>query len=342
GLPPIRGTKSTSEASYLNNLYRQRAERAGIVYIDVWDGFVDEAGKFTTFGPDYEGQKRRLRSADGVFFTKYGARKLAHYVEREIRRYMSNRIVALPTSPVAPTPENGKPAERPLAGPVVPLTVTTSTTDELLGGSGAARVHSDAIASQVLVKGEPLSPQRGRADDYAWPPGSPPKVEPAAAPVTKAPAAVPAPAVAAVAPTKTAPPAATPSIAAPEPTAPADAAEASVEPKAGAGKTGGPKAVARPPQHPETREAAENARRRGRRAMCRVRTIRSAAAAFSACFARGGRPPPQPCTISITKAANRMTCTAPCRTLVRPEAKVTTLTASVSSRMTSLAPFNPK
>jgi len=232
----------------------------------VWDGFVDEAGKFTTFGPDYEGQNRRLRSADGVFFTKYGARKLAHYVEREIRRYMSNRIVALPTSPVAPTPENGKPAERPLAGPVVPLTVTTSTTDELLGGSGAARVHSDAIASQVLVKGEPLSPQRGRADDYAWPPGSPPKVEPAAAPVTKAPAAVPAPAVAAVAPTKTAPPMATPSIAAPEPTAPADAAEASVEPKAGAGKTGGPKTVARPPQHPETREAAEIARRRAERA----------------------------------------------------------------------------
>jgi hypothetical protein len=266
GLPPIRGTKSTAETSYLNNLYRQRAERAGVVYIDVWDGFVDEAGKFTTFGPDYEGQNRRLRSADGVFFTKYGARKLAHYVEREIRRYMSNRIVALPTSPVAPTPENGKPAERPLAGPVVPLTVTTSTTDELLGGSGAARVHSDAIASQVLVKGEPLSPQRGRADDYAWPPGSPPKVEPAAAPVTKAPAAVPAPAVAAVAPTKTAPPMATPSIAAPEPTAPADAAEASVEPKAGAGKTGGPKTVARPPQHPETREAAEIARRRAERA----------------------------------------------------------------------------
>ena len=63
GLPPIRGAKSTAEASYLDNLYRQRAERAGIVYIDVWDGFVDEGGKFTTFGPDYEGQKRRLRSA---------------------------------------------------------------------------------------------------------------------------------------------------------------------------------------------------------------------------------------------------------------------------------------
>ena len=91
GLPSIRGTRSTADAVYLNDLYRARAERAGVVYIDVWDGFVDEAGKYTTFGPDYEGQMRRLRSGDGIYFTKSGARKLAHYVEREIRRYMSNR-----------------------------------------------------------------------------------------------------------------------------------------------------------------------------------------------------------------------------------------------------------
>src|SRR5665213_1127690 len=75
GLPAIKGTKSTADAVYLNDLFRARAERAGAVYIDVWDGFVDEGGKFTTYGPDYEGQNRRLRSNDGVFFTTAGARK---------------------------------------------------------------------------------------------------------------------------------------------------------------------------------------------------------------------------------------------------------------------------
>ena len=239
GLPPIRGTKSTSEASYLNNLYRQRAERAGIVYIDVWDGFVDEAGKFTTFGPDYEGQKRRLRSADGVYFTKYGARKLAHYVEREIRRYMSNRIVALPSALAAPTTEPGKPAQRPLAGPVVPLTVTSSAGEDLLGGGTSSRVHGDATATQVLVKGESLSPQRGRADDFAWPPGSALRVEPAPAPApapvkkSETPAAptvaAVAPAAAPVAPAAVAKPA-VPAIAAPEPEA--GRSQAAVEPKA--------------------------------------------------------------------------------------------------------------
>jgi hypothetical protein len=47
GLPPIRGTRSTADVQYLNDLFRARAEAAGIVFVDVWDGFVDEAGKFT-------------------------------------------------------------------------------------------------------------------------------------------------------------------------------------------------------------------------------------------------------------------------------------------------------
>ena len=170
GLPSIRGPKSTADAVYLNDLYRARAEKAGAIYIDVWDGFVDEGGKFTTNGPDYEGQVRRLRSSDGVYFTKYGARKLAHYVERELRRYMGNRglQVSLPTGPIAPLPDDGKSAVRPLAGPVVPLTVTPGNSDELLGGSGTSSAHGDAIATRVLVKGEPVPAPSGRADDFVW------------------------------------------------------------------------------------------------------------------------------------------------------------------------------
>jgi len=168
GLPSIRGTKSTADAVYLNDLYRARAERAGVVYIDVWDGFVDEAGKYSNFGPDYEGQMRRLRSSDGVFFTKSGALKLAHYVDREIRRYMNSRAtpVALPSGSLAPVVPDGKPAARPVAGPVVPLTVTPSNSEELLGGAGNSSPHGDAIATRVLVKGEPVSAPPGRADDF--------------------------------------------------------------------------------------------------------------------------------------------------------------------------------
>jgi hypothetical protein len=188
GLPSIRGTRSTVDAVYLNDLFRARAERAGAVYIDVWDGFVDEAGKYSNFGPDFEGQVRRLRSGDGTYFTKYGARKLAHYVERELRRYMSNRAlqVSLPSGPVGPLPADGKSAARPLAGPVVPLTVTPGNSEELLGGSGTGSAHGDAVATSVLMKGEPVPAPPGRADDFVWPRGSDASV---AQPVAAVPAA---------------------------------------------------------------------------------------------------------------------------------------------------------
>jgi hypothetical protein len=219
GLPSIRGTKSTADAVYLNDLFRARAERDGAVYIDVWDGFVDEAGKYSSFGPDYEGQIRRLRSPDGVYFTKYGARKLAHYVEREIRRYMNKRgRVALPAGPLAPVPGGGKSAARPLAGPVVPLTVPPNNAEALAGGASTPSAHGDSLAAQVLVKGEPMDAPAGRADDFAWPPGSKankPKPVAAAEPKVSAPA-VPTPPTAAP-PTV---PSVAPPVAPPPPVAP--------------------------------------------------------------------------------------------------------------------------
>lgn len=255
GLPPIRGTKSTADTGYLNDLYRARAEKAGAVYVDVWDGFVDEEGKYTTSGPDYEGQVRRLRTGDGVYFTKYGARKLAHYVEREVRRYMANRgPIALPMGPVAPTLSDGKPAARPLAGPVVPLTTITGNNDELAGGI-AANARADASATAVLVKGDALAPAPGRADDFIWPPGSerPKPQPPVAAPA--APVQPAAPKAAAVTPPAATPapaavvPQAPASIAAPEPETkpaapkPVDVKPAAVEPKPPASQ---PRAVERP------------------------------------------------------------------------------------------------
>ena len=146
--------KSTADAVYLNDLYRARAERAGAVYIDVWDGFVDEGGKYSNFGPDYEGQMRRLRSNDGVFFTKYGALKLAHYVEREIRRYMNSRVtpVALPSGRSRRRRRWQSRRRGLLAGPVVPLTVDARQLRRIARRCRqqlpAWRCHRDACSGQ--------------------------------------------------------------------------------------------------------------------------------------------------------------------------------------------------
>jgi hypothetical protein len=173
GLPAIRGPKGTSDMLFLDSLFRDGAGKAGITYVDVWDGFVDEAGRFLQKGPDFEGQPRKLRSDDGVFFTKPGARKLAHYVEREITRVLAGRSapIALPTEPATPDANAvpGQPAPRPLAGPILPLVASSVGTDQLLGGPGSRPAAVDALAARTLVKGEALSPPAGRADDFVWP-----------------------------------------------------------------------------------------------------------------------------------------------------------------------------
>jgi uncharacterized protein len=175
GLPPLREDKSAPDIPFLNELYRSRADKAGIVFIDVWDGFVDEDGRYAQFGPDVEGQTRRLRTNDGVYFTNAGARKLAHYVEREIERWMSARAPVAKSIPqettVEPSALTGPSGlhARPLAGPTIPLYAETgSASDELLGGNAPQPV-ADALATKVLAKGETVRAPAGRADDFAWP-----------------------------------------------------------------------------------------------------------------------------------------------------------------------------
>jgi hypothetical protein len=173
GLPAIRGPKGISDMLFLNALYRDGAGKAGITYVDVWDGFVDEAGRFLMKGPDFEGQPRTLRSYDGVYFTKPGARKLAHYVDREITRLLAGRSgpIALPSEPATPDVNAvpGQPAPRPMAGPIVPLVAASINSDQLLGGPGSRPAAVDGLAARTLVKGEALAPPAGRADDFAWP-----------------------------------------------------------------------------------------------------------------------------------------------------------------------------
>jgi len=178
GLPPIRGTRSMSEMAFLNDIFRARAEKAGVTYVDVWDGFVDENNRYAVQGPDFEGQVRRLRTADGVHFTAAGARKLAHYLEKEIRRAMTPTgpvAIPLPVDPTAEQPVVATPGSsatpRPLAGPVIPLNGTGEPPDseELAGATGARQSLADAVASRVLIRGEALPIPAGRADDYVWP-----------------------------------------------------------------------------------------------------------------------------------------------------------------------------
>jgi len=147
-------------------------EKAGIVYVDIWDGFVDEEGKFSPQGPDHLGQTRRLRTSDGVYFTKFGARKLAHYIEREIERGLSSQRVPVALPVPAEPEQRGRKGKlggsvRPMAGPVVPLTGANVGSEQvLLGGP-----NESPGATVGLSAGEAVAAPAGRADDFGWPRG---------------------------------------------------------------------------------------------------------------------------------------------------------------------------
>lgn len=88
GLPVMRSAEQNAAMQVMNEIFREKAFVNGVKFIDTWNGFADQFGRYSAFGPDLSGQVRRLRADDGVHFTMKGYRKLAHFVEREIRRDM--------------------------------------------------------------------------------------------------------------------------------------------------------------------------------------------------------------------------------------------------------------
>jgi hypothetical protein len=84
----MRSAKHNNQMQIMNEIFRERAFINGVKFVDTWNGFADQFGRYSAFGPDLNGQVGRLRAGDGVHFTIRGYRKLAHFVEREIRRDM--------------------------------------------------------------------------------------------------------------------------------------------------------------------------------------------------------------------------------------------------------------
>ena len=208
GLPPVRSDSLTRDFASINDLVRERVQKAGQTYVEIWQGFVDDRNRFTATGPDVEGQEARLRTADGIHFTSAGARKVAHFADVELKRLMGARgglPAEQPPAPVATTnPTEGAPAAgtsglddtaaidrkitamlpslpeppgiptlpvKPAAGPVVPLgRAETAPGGTLLSGRPS---EGDATGTRErsLQRGAAPLPQPGRADDFRWPPG---------------------------------------------------------------------------------------------------------------------------------------------------------------------------
>jgi hypothetical protein len=86
GQPIMRRPEANDPAQTMNDIVRDKAYLNGIKFIDIQAHFADEGGNYAPYGPDITGKQRLLREADGVSFTAAGNRKLALFVEQEIKR----------------------------------------------------------------------------------------------------------------------------------------------------------------------------------------------------------------------------------------------------------------
>lgn len=202
GLAPVQSASVSADYERLNEVLRARAARTGAVFVNVWDGFVDEDGKYMGSGPAVDGQRRRLRQTDGARFTRAGNRKLAFFIQKELTRMLAEPVPAVDAAPIdgtrAPTSltDGPRPANTLLGGasPFPGSRAAPTATPVSAGSNEAAR---------LLLEGNSAPPQRGRTDDFTWPPGAPTAATAPAAPAPSA-AAIPSP------PTAAPPPAAQP------------------------------------------------------------------------------------------------------------------------------------
>lgn len=208
GNPPMQNTRLSADLIAINEIVRQRVERAGGIFVDLWPGFVDAENRFAALGPDVSGQMARLRSGDGVHFTRAGARKAAHFVDVALRRALpqlsdGSQVAAAPAAyPALPGAEAIElPLElqpggverlidqmarlgtgldpiappvikvKPAVGPMLPLTgAPLARGGELVSGLAAARAGPQAAElDRVFGEGRMPAPPPGRADDFRWP-----------------------------------------------------------------------------------------------------------------------------------------------------------------------------
>lgn len=182
GLPSFNFTSMSADMLALNGITKSRVDHANGSFVDIWDGFVDEEGKFVFTGSDINGQQVRLRGSDGINMTKAGRRKMAFYAEKPIRRLLGSAadtsvgFTGLDASNLTELNLPGSQFET--ANPVRTLPVSMNDPDfdggsQLLGGT-VAQVNLTPTPRDRLVRdGEITEAPPGRVDNFSWPPKSP-------------------------------------------------------------------------------------------------------------------------------------------------------------------------
>jgi uncharacterized protein len=97
GLPPFQKADMNTDILVFNDIYQKNVMRISGKFIDIWDGFSDDQGAFSTSGADYNGQIMQLRTSDGINLTPSGKQKIAFLVEKQLNLLLKDekKIITL-------------------------------------------------------------------------------------------------------------------------------------------------------------------------------------------------------------------------------------------------------
>ena len=172
GLPSFKSGSMSADMLAFNDMYRAAATEVEGEFVDIWDGFVDENGAFTTVGPDMNGQRVRLRASDGINMTSAGKRKIAFYAERALERYLGSAagtgVAALPGTgePVGPA-ATIRPSEIDRTPPIALGGPALDDGTRLMGGARPAHEGEPETPAEKLARnGVAPEAKPGRADDF--------------------------------------------------------------------------------------------------------------------------------------------------------------------------------
>ena len=87
GLPPMRASSYSAAMSEIAALHRLAAISAGVDYVDIYERFVGDDGRYASRGPNLNGEDARMRKSDGIHFSAAGSDKVVFFVNQALRNY---------------------------------------------------------------------------------------------------------------------------------------------------------------------------------------------------------------------------------------------------------------
>lgn len=181
GLPPMSKTEYSAAISQISNIQRLASFSGGAEFLDIYERFLGEDGKYASHGPDVNGQNARMRKDDGIHFSSAGADKLAFYLSQTISSfYRGGGVTIAVADPLLGTdaaamlrpPYQGLGQTRLLevAGAVIPISRVPARATDLVTATSAPAPAAPFTLEQLMTA--PI----GRVDAFGL--GVDPSAEP--------------------------------------------------------------------------------------------------------------------------------------------------------------------